>query len=159
MARAKTVETEPSSLTESYADWMVRCTTPVAIEGGAPAERMCEMIQELRQPEGGKRVLAISLRPAEGGKSGRATIVAPFGLLLSDGIRLEINETTLFSAGFQTCLPNGCLAGGDLASDAIATLANGEQAKAVMTALNGAPLNVNVPLAGFEAAWNRLLEL
>jgi len=159
MANVKPVETEPSAIMETYTDWAVRCITPVAIEGATPVERVCEMFQELRQQKDGKRVVTVSVRANDDNLTGRATIISPFGILLSEGVRLEIEETELFTAEFQTCFPNGCIATAPIDAKNIEALIKAKEAKVVMTALPESPFNVAISLAGFKAAWNRLAEL
>jgi invasion protein IalB len=57
-------EIRPDTLSETYSDWVVTCGTAVQ-QSGALGERLCEMTQELRQQEGGQRVLSVALRPEE----------------------------------------------------------------------------------------------
>jgi invasion protein IalB len=147
----------PSSLTETYGDWAVRCVSPTAAEGQTAPARVCEMTQELTQQGTGQRVLAISLQSTEAG--GRMTVVAPFGLLLSAGLTMDVAEVPLLEAPFRTCLPAGCIVVSDLDQADMDLLAAGDTAKVHMRSQNGEDLALDVSLAGFTAAWNRLLEL
>lgn len=151
---AQTASEAPTSLTETYGDWVVRCVSPAATEGQPAPARICEMTQELQQQQTGQRVLAVSVQKAESG--GRLTVVAPFGLLLSEGVKLSVGETPVAALGFTTCLPAGCIAVSDLEAAALDTLKAGDQAVVEMTDTNAQPVKVNLSLKGFTAAWNRL---
>jgi len=150
----------PTSLTETYRDWVVRCVTQPALEGQTAAARICEMTQELRQQDSGQRILALSvIQSADDADTASLTIVSPFGLLLSAGIQIEVSEAALLDIGFRTCLPAGCIALSDLTADQISALAAGETATVGLTDTNGQSLRLDVSLAGFTAAWNRLKKL
>ena len=112
------------------------------------------MIQELRQQGSQKRVLGISIERKGG--DGNLSVVAPFGLLLSKGITIEVAGTPLLSAGFRTCLPAGCIVPAALTARQIGALSAGEEATVVMTATTNRQLKVKLSLAGFTAAWKRL---
>ena len=154
---AQTTSMTPSSLTETYGDWAVRCVSLAAAEGQAVPARVCEMTQELTQQATGQRVLAMSLQSTEAG--GRVTVVAPFGLLLSAGLMIDLAEVPLLEAEFRTCLPAGCIVVSDLDQAGVDLLAGGDSAKVHMRSQNGDDLALDISLTGFAAAWNRLLEL
>ena len=154
---AKAQEAEavaPTSLVETYSDWIVRC---VATDN----TRVCEMTQELRQQDGGQRVLAASLRPgADGSDGANLTVIAPFGLNLSEGLQISITEeANLLSMGFLTCLPVGCVATQEINADQLSALKDGETVSVRMTNTDAQQINVSLSLAGFTDAWNRLSNL
>jgi invasion protein IalB len=150
----------PTSLTETYRDWVVRCATAPPVEGQTASVRICEMTQELRQQDSGQRVLALSvIQAADSTDTASLTLVSPFGLLLSAGIQIEVTEAPLLDMAFRTCLPAGCIALSDLTADQIKVLAAGETATVVLTDTNDQTLRLDVSLAGFTAAWNRLKDL
>lgn len=151
---AQTATETPSSLTETYGDWVVRCVSPAAVEGQPVPARVCEMTQELQQQNTGQRVLAVSVQKTE--SATRLTIVAPFGLLLSEGVKVSVADAELVSADFRTCLPAGCIAVSTLEEATLTSLAAGDQAVVAMVDTNAQPVNINVSLAGFTNAWNRL---
>jgi invasion protein IalB len=154
---AQTASVAPSSLTETYGDWAVRCVSPAATEGQEVPARVCEMTQELTQQGTGQRVLAMSLQSTEVG--GRVTVVAPFGLLLSAGLMMDVAEVPLLEAAFRTCLPAGCIVVSDLDQAGVDLLAGGNTTKVHLRSQDGDDLALDVSLTGFADAWNRLLEL
>lgn len=149
----------PSSVQETYQSWVVGCVTPQAVEGQPAPGRVCEMRQELRQAEGNQRVLAVALQPAAEGDGASLTLVAPFGLLLSQPIAIDIAEARVIDVPFRTCFPQGCLATTQLPQAGIDQMAAGDEAVITMTTQTDQALTMRVSLAGFTAAWNRLLDL
>lgn len=156
MTQAQTTE-GPSSLTETYGDWVVRCVAPQAVEGQAAPTQVCEMTQELRQADSGQRVLAVALQSTEAGAS--LTLVAPFGLLLEAGLQVAVDEEAVTEGRFRTCLPGGCLSVIDLTTDVLDKFAAGNAATVTMRDTSEQDLSLSVSLAGFTAAWNRLKAL
>lgn len=146
-------QTAPSALSETYQNWAVRCaTTNIA---NKPA-RICEMNQILRQRDTGKTLLTISLRTESTGAA--LTMIAPFGLKLSEGLRLEITDKPVLKMAFRTCLPAGCVAVNEIPIELINKMAAAADATIVMVgSANNQEIKVTVSLAGFTAAWNRLV--
>lgn len=150
-------EEQPTSMQETYDDWMVQCQTVVVAD---KKTKNCEMSQELRQKDSNQRVLAIGIVPAGGDKETSATIIAPFGLALAEGLSVEVADKELVRGVYKTCIPAGCIVEVKLPTEMIKTLALNEKATVVMTASGtGQPMRTNVSLKGFLKAWNRLVAL
>ena len=131
---------------------------PQIEEGQTEPMRVCEMRQELRQAQSNQRVLTVALQPADD-EGANITLVAPFGLLLSEGISISVADNDLLSVPFRTCLPGGCIGQAQVSQSVIAQLVAGDEARVSMVTNAEQPLAVTVSLIGFTAAWNRLLEL
>lgn len=145
----------PDVLSETYRDWVVICRATPA-QQGQPATRLCEMTQELRQTEGGQRVLALALRPVGDAGAAELTMVTPFGLRVSAAVEIRLGEGTLASLPFDTCLAVGCIVRGELDAAALASLGQAETARVALPTTGGGALQIPVPLAGFDSAWTRL---
>src|SRR3546814_15001014 len=86
----------------TYQDWIVAC------QARDDAAR-CVMTQIRTAPRTGQRVLAIELRAA-GEETVAGVLVMPFGLALSKGVALRVDDGAGEPASdFSTCLPGGCL--------------------------------------------------
>lgn len=146
----------PSSLSETYRDWVVRCQQVEVAEANASLQ-LCQMSQELHQRNGNQRVLAVNISgPTDGGAS-QVTIITPFGLDISAGIGLRIDDVEVSSMAFTTCLPVGCVANLELDKITLTKLQEGQAAQVVLHQLQSPePLLITVSLAGFTAAWDRL---
>jgi len=155
--QAQTVET-PTSLTETYKNWIVRCVTPTVTEGQAVPDRVCEMVQELRQQKSGQRLLAIALQPTKA-EGATLTFIAPFGLLLSAGLKVAVDGSAVAQGEFRTCLPRGCVSVINLAQVALNKFIAGDTATITMQGTNGRDISLAVSLSGFTAALNRLKDI
>ena len=146
----------PDTLSETYRDWVVVCQSRNPQEG-QPVERQCEMTQELRQQEGGQRVLSIALRPE--GDAGLLTMITPFGLNVRDQVAIEVDGVTIIQAPFQTCLPAGCIVQAQIDQTSLDAMRAGEAVIVRLPTTAGEPFQVNISVLGFTAAWNRLMQL
>lgn len=147
----------PDRLNETYRDWIVQCVTQAVSQpqDGAGSGRVCEMVQQLSQRDSGQRVLTMGLRRTEDGGT-TMTVIAPFGILLRDGVTIRLAEDDLFRMDFLTCMSNGCIANADLGADEVAAMERGTAATVRMSTLQGQALDLEISLMGFTAAMNRL---
>jgi invasion protein IalB len=157
LALAAPAASQPDQMTEVWNDWTVQCQTLRAETDAAPV-RLCEMVQDLRAPEGGQRVLGLSLRPQDPEGSALLSLVVPFGLNLRDVIGLSVDGANVVALPFDTCLPQGCLASAPLDPSALEALKRGASAVVSLPTRGQAPLALTVSLTGFTAAWTRLGE-
>jgi invasion protein IalB len=142
----------PDTLTETYRDWLVRCAAP------AGGERQCEMVQEVRErADNGRRVLSLALQRT-GDDAGQITAIAPFGLRLSEGLGIRIDEADppQRTIPFLTCVADGCIAVAELEPELRALMEDGSALEAVVYAVSGEPVRIGLSLAGFLDAWARL---
>jgi len=103
-AAAQAAADVPSQITEQYGDWAVTCKTPT---GGA---KQCLMTQQLNEQKSGRQVVRVEIAAA--GKDGMqiVRILAPFGIMISDGIELMADERTALRLPVATCMPpQGCI--------------------------------------------------
>jgi invasion protein IalB len=140
-----------NSLSETHGDWMVRCEVAEALV-------RCAAQQEQLSTETRQRLLAIEFQPTADTLNG--TLALPFGLLLSKGTVLQVDQQPASPAQpFQTCLPSGCLVPLVLAADWREALRNGTSLAIVATAVDGKEAKFAIPLRGFAAALDRIVEL
>lgn len=154
-------ETGPSALSETYGSWVVSCQSRGTDVEGETA-RQCQMSQNLTQQRSGQRILFVGItrNPEDGAAT--MSVVAPFGLDLSQGFALEVEETAVLEAPFETCLPAGCIVNSPITMDQISRLAAQDIGTARMVS-NGQtpdnPLRIQFQMDGFLGAWNRLIDL
>ncbi|MBT9290686.1 invasion associated locus B family protein [Prosthecodimorpha staleyi] len=143
---------QPSSLQETYDDWLVVCRTL------ADAKRQCSMVQNQVDGKTKQRVLALEL--AAGPDRTTLTAVLPFGLDLAAGIVLASDDGGLRQVlRFRTCLPVGCVVPAVLDAKAVATLKKARLLLLTTSMDNGQPLELKGSLKGFPAAYDRVLAL
>jgi Invasion protein B, involved in pathogenesis len=144
----------PTSLSETYDAWTVQCVNQ---QQGEVTRRVCQMSQTLLQKESQQRVLTFALRRSE--DRAVATLVLPFGLLLSEGFRIQMADEEILRGAFRTCLPAGCIAEVEIPAGTISKLEAAETANVLMTATSGQQVKADISLMGFRAAYQRLVAL
>jgi len=145
----------PTSLQEIWEDWRVAC---VHREG---AGRLCAMSQTQVQGEGGQRILALEITVAPGEETATGTLLLPFGLMLDDGVSLEIDDASFAeNLRFRTCFPSGCVVPIIIFAEHLSALRKGASLNILTSASDtGQPVSFTVSLRGFTAAFDRLVEL
>jgi invasion protein IalB len=149
----------PDTLSETYRDWVLSCAPVAQPDPANPTTRSCEIAQEVGTAETGQRVLRMALvRDGDGGGDGAAAValVTPFGVRLADGVGIAAAGSDLARADFLTCLQSGCVATGTLDAAMLDTLQAAQTATITMNSTSGASVTVDLSLAGFAAAWQRL---
>lgn len=139
---------------EAHGDWTVACR----MDGAA---KQCVLSQSLGSSETGERVLAIELAMTAPNRA-EGMLLMPFGLKLSDGIRLQVDSTGLGATPrpFLTCIANGCLVPLAFDEPTLAGLRLGKKLDVGgVRADNGEQVSLAISLAGFTAATNRAIEL
>lgn len=150
----------PSAFSATYGKWTVRCAEETTDDGADV--RRCAMDQRFlwRDERSGqsRQLLTVTLTVGKDGGM-EATVVAPFGLLLAEGLRLRADSTRGTVLAFHTCLPGGCVARGVIDARAVRAFRRGNLLHVeAEPAAGGEPFRLEGSLEGFSAAGARLLE-
>jgi invasion protein IalB len=142
-----------SSLQETYESWTVSCRI---VEG----RKACSLSQVRGNQQTGQRSFAIDLQPPRDGKTS-GTLVLPFGLALSAGVKLTLDDKPLGQTiPFSTCVPNGCLAPVSFPTAATDALKKAKTLTITATPSGGSePVTFTLALDGFTPAFARIAEL
>lgn len=142
-----------SSIQETYGAWTVSCRL-------AEGRKACTFSQVRGSQETGQRSFAIELRPPADGKTD-GVLVLPFGLSLSDGVKLALDEKPLGqSVPFSTCVPDGCLAPVSFPTVATDAIKTAKVLTITATPASGTEaLTFSIALDGFTSAFARIAEL
>src|SRR5690554_170054 len=127
-----------------YGDWQMSCDTPP----GASFEQ-CAIIQNVTaedQPNVGLSVIVLKTADRQ---ARLLRVLAPLGVLLPNGLGLNIDGTDIGRVAFVRCLPNGCVAEVVLDEELIRTLSDGDTAIFVVFKTPGEGAGIPVPLNGF----------
>ncbi len=154
-----TAEDEPAphysanSVREGFEDWAVECKI---IE----AARRCSMGQYHEDKKTGRTIIAIAIFPPADGLT-RVLVLMPFGLSLSQGIRLKMDgQPAAQIAPFATCVADGCLVPMVFSGDSIDALKHaGTLAIAATVHGTSTEQMFEISLKGFAAAYGRLISL
>jgi invasion protein IalB len=127
-----------------YGDWQMSCDTPP----GASFEQ-CAIIQNVTaedQPNVGLSVIVLKTADQQ---ARLLRVLAPLGVLLPNGLGLNIDGTDIGRVAFVRCLPNGCVAEVVLDDELISTLSEGETAIFVVFKTPEEGVGIPVSLNGF----------
>ncbi len=136
---------------QQVGDWQITCDTPP----GAASEQ-CVIIQSVTaedQPNVGLRVIA--LRTADQ-QARLLRILAPLGVLLPNGLGLNIDGVDMGRVAFVRCLPNGCVAEVVMDDALLKALSDGKSALFVVFKTPEEGIGIPVSLSGFGEAFKQL---
>jgi invasion protein IalB len=155
LTHMSSAQERPDELTEVYGNWTYLCTT---VQSGEERIRSCEILQEQRQQGTNQRVIAFGIRLDEkDGEAGAATVIAPFGIRLVDGLRIAQDGETLLTSPISTCMPVGCIVTMTLPASLVERFREGQSFQILLSGNdNGAEFSIEMPLNGFKTAWDRL---
>lgn len=140
-----------SSLSEVYQDWRLGCS----VQEQAMA---CVLSQDQVQ-QSGQRILAMEVRRHPDG-SATASLLLPFGILLEQGVALQIDEQAPMTVlKFRTCLPSGCLAVFSVDPSTLGKMRSGSVLTLTVTTAAETQLTFPVSLRGLSAALDRVTAL
>ena len=132
---------------EKKALWSVRCT---AAEG-APA-RECEIFQRLVVAKSGQRVAEFAVGFPKDKKEGRGVIVLPLGILLEEGIEMQVDQGQKFRFKPRYCTTEGCFAFINVDQALLDTLKSGGVMEFDAKAMNGKDVKIKMTLEGLAKA-------
>lgn len=156
VAAALAVTASPAALAQGvvkaqFGDWQMSCDTPP----GASYEQ-CALIQNVTaedQPNVGLSVIV--LKTAD--KQARLLrVLAPLGVLLPNGLGLNIDGQDIGRVAFVRCLPNGCVAEVVLDDELIGKLSAGQSALFVVFRTPEEGVGIPVSLNGFGDGFAQL---
>ena len=134
-----------------YGDWQMSCDTPP----GATFEQ-CAIIQNVTaedQPNVGLSVIVLKTADQ---KARLLRVLAPLGVLLPNGLGLNVDGVDMGRVAFVRCLPNGCVAEVVMDDSLIKTLSEGKSAIFVVFKTPEEGIGIPVSLNGFSDGFRQL---
>jgi invasion protein IalB len=142
-----------SALTETHGDWAVNCQV-------VANTKVCALAHQQFDQAKNQRLLAIELS-SRTGEEANGTIALPFGLELSAGITLSVEEKPAQTKmAFKTCFAVGCLVPVSWEKTFVDRLKANKTLKISAVASDTQqPVNFTVSMRGFSSAIARAAEL
>jgi invasion protein IalB len=134
-----------------YGDWQMSCDTPP----GASFEQ-CAIIQNVTAEDQPNVGLSVIVLKTADNQARLLRVLAPLGVLLPNGLGLNVDGTDLGRVAFVRCLPNGCVAEVTMDDALIQTLSNGTSAIFVVFKTPEEGIGIPVSLNGFGEGFNAL---
>jgi invasion protein IalB len=119
-------------------------------------EEQCALIHNVTaedQPNVALSVIALKTADQE---ARLLRILAPLGVLLPNGLGLNIDGEDLGRVAFVRCLPNGCVAEVVMDDDLMTQLSEGENAIFIVFRTPEEGIGIPVSLAGFQDGFDAL---
>ncbi len=135
----------------TYGDWQMRCETLP----GSPNEQ-CALVQTVSaQDRPNVGLLVIAFRTADQ-RTNMLRVIAPLGVLLTQGLGLRIDEQNIGATDFVRCVPNGCIADARLNDELLGKLKAGKSATFIIFQTPEEGIGIPVSLSGFKDGFNKL---
>lgn len=134
-----------------YGDWQMSCDTPP----GASFEQ-CAIIQNVTaedQPNVGLSVIVLKTADQQ---ARLLRVLAPLGVLLPNGLGLNVDGVDMGRVAFVRCLPNGCVAEVVIDDPLLKTLSEGQAAIFVVFKTPEEGIGIPVSLNGFADGFGQL---
>ncbi len=147
------VEEDPSYVKETYGDWQLQCFRSEA------EEDPCQMFQLLRE-DAGNPVAEFSLYklPDDGQAVAGATIAVPLGTLLTEGLKISVDDGPAKAYAYSFCSMIGCFARIGLTQGDIDAMKAGGEANLVIVPAQAPDQTVVIKasLDGFTKAYENV---
>ncbi|MCB9990858.1 MAG: invasion associated locus B family protein [Rhodospirillales bacterium] len=135
---------EPQATPAPGSAWTVRCQEQ--------DKGHCEIFQRLVVQETGKRMAEFAIGFPEDKKTARGVMILPLGILLTDGVQMQIDDQQPFKFKVRFCTNDGCFAYLNLNDAVLGMLQKGNKATIRFKSMQGQEIDLPISLSGFTKA-------
>ncbi|MDD9910675.1 MAG: invasion associated locus B family protein [Ahrensia sp.] len=125
--------------------WSIVCETPA----GASSEQ-CALMQNVVAEDRPEVGLSVVVLKTADGKARILRVLAPLGVILPNGLGLNIDGKDLGRAQFVRCVSDGCYAEVILKDDLLGQLSSGQSATFIIFSTPEEGIGIPVDLGGFS---------
>ncbi len=104
--------------------------------------------------ENGAFLASLAVQEVTGQERRQLIVTTPLGMAIQAGLLVRIDEDKASPAKFGTCLVNGCFAGLEINMDLINSMKKGKNAFVTVRNIQGAALDLSIPLTTFAKAYD-----
>ena len=141
----------PGIVKTQHGDWQLSCDTPP----GASFEQ-CAIIQNVTAEDQPNVGLSVIVLKTADNKARLLRVLAPLGVLLPNGLGLNVDGSDMGRVAFVRCLPNGCVAEVVMDDALVSTLSNGKSAIFIVFKTPEEGIGIPVSLNGFKEGFAAL---
>lgn len=135
-----------------HGDWQLSCMTPP----GASFEQ-CAIVQKVSDEVQSDIGLVVSVLKTADNQALLLRVSAPLGVLLPNGLGLNVDGTDLGRVAFMRCMPQyGCVAEVIVDDSLLDTLSEGDEAIFIVFKTPEEGIGIPVSLEGFKAGYEAL---
>ncbi len=137
--------------TSKHGAWSIICDVPA----GASAEQ-CALMQNVVAEDRPEVGLSVVVLKTADNKARILRVLAPLGVILPNGLGLNIDGKDLGRAYFVRCMADGCYAEVILKDDLLKTMQTGQSATFIIFASPEEGIGIPVDLDGFKSGYAKL---
>ena len=119
-------------------------------------EEQCALIQNVTAEDQPNVALSVIVLKTADQEARLLRVLAPLGVLLPNGLGLNIDGEDLGRVAFVRCLPNGCVAEVVMDDELMSQLSNGENAIFIVFRTPEEGIGIPVSLNGFDEGFAAL---
>ncbi|GAB1581283.1 invasion associated locus B family protein [Phyllobacterium phragmitis] len=142
---------QKGSLRSQHGAWSILCDTPA----GAKTEQ-CALIQNVVAADRPELGLSVVVLKTADNKARILRVLAPLGVLLPNGLGLNVDGKDIGRAYFVRCFEDGCYAEVILEDSLIQTLRTGKNATFIVFQTPEEGIGIPVELNGFGEGFDKL---
>jgi invasion protein IalB len=133
--------------------WTVQCANPT---GAADGGLICQAEQSLFVMPRRELLVSLVMQIAPETKAPEMLVRVPLGISIADGVSVKVDEGTAQPVTLQTCDPQGCFGKLSVTPEMVDAYGKGTNLNVVFQAFKKEAITIPVPLAGFQAAYQKL---
>ncbi len=140
-----------SGSTSKHGAWSIICDVPP----GASSEQ-CALMQNVVAEDRPEVGLSVVVLKTADNKARILRVLAPLGVILPNGLGLNVDGKDMGRASFVRCVSDGCFAEVILKDELLTTLQKGENATFIIFASPEEGIGIPVDLNGFGDGYQKL---
>lgn len=137
--------------TSKHGAWSIICDTPAGASG-----EQCALMQNVVAEDRPEVGLSVVVLKTADNKARILRVLAPLGVILPNGLGLNIDGKDLGRAYFVRCMADGCYAEVILKDDLLTTMQSGTSATFIIFASPEEGIGIPVDLDGFKDGYAKL---
>lgn len=150
-AASASAQSASGSVKSKHGAWSVICDVPA----GASSEQ-CALMQNIVAEDRKEVGLSVVVLKTADNKARILRVLAPLGVILPNGLGLNIDGKDLGRAYFVRCLKDGCYAEVILKEELIAAFRSGQSATFIIFETPEEGIGIPVDLTGFKEGFDKL---
>ncbi|MEP5181398.1 MAG: invasion associated locus B family protein [Rhizobiaceae bacterium] len=131
--------------------WSIICDTPPGASG-----EQCALMQNVVAEDRPEVGLSVVVLKTADNKARILRVLAPLGVILPNGLGLNIDGKDMGRASFVRCVADGCFAEVILKDDLLTSLSTGANATFIIFASPEEGIGIPVDLSGFGEGYQKL---
>lgn len=136
---------------KKFGAWSIICDTPPGASG-----EQCALMQNVVAEDRPEVGLSVVVLKTADNKARILRVLAPLGVILPNGLGLNVDGKDLGRAYFVRCMGDGCYAEVILKDDLLNTLRTGQSATFIIFASPEEGIGIPVDLTGFGQGYEKL---